>query len=1489
MKKPCFLLMLFLQIFLLLITYRTSQAAYLKNVPVSLKQPDGAVLHCYATGDEYYNWLHDADNFTIMRNPHTGYYVYAVLINGELKPSVYIAGRDNPVRAGLTKGVNISPAKMLLIRSSELKKIPEKPVRNSLKSLKSLNQGNMNNLVIFIRFSDEAEFTQDTSIYSGMFNNNPGNVSMRNYFKEVSYDSLHVSTDFYPVSVSSTVLSYQDILPRSYFQPYDSLSNTGGYQPNERKNREDSLLLRAVNAVKNQIPVSLNLDYDNDDYVDNICFIVSGATTAWSTLLWPHKSSLYTQDVYIRNKRVWSFNFQLNDYLLNNAGVGVLCHEMFHSLGAPDLYHYSYDGISPAGPWDLMENEGLVPQSMCAFMKHKYGFWIDSIPLIRTSGTYTLHPVTSSANNAYKIQLSNTPDEYFVVEYRKKTGLFESSLPGSGLLIYRINTMCGNGNADGPPDEVYFFRPGGSPSGNGVINNANFSSNVGRPSFNGTTDPYPFLSDGTPTSINIFNISSAGNTISFSVSGIEAPFASSDSATDITSSFARIYGTVNPKGFSTTVSFEYGLTAAYGNTVTPVQSPLNGNSAQVVNVDLSGLAPGSQYHFRVKAESQEGTTYSTDFIFNTECMLQSLPVVQGFNSSFIPVCWNKELVIDPLTPGAHNDAADISFVQVSASPDLNSAFEGSHFVKFNSMDASDGAIMRLVSSPFSTTGRQHINVSFEWYNTSDGLGQYNSEGVVLQWSADGSHWNELDTFLRTDTISGWAHKIRVLPASAENQQKVLIGFYFISQYGYNCYMDNVMIYDSLPAANFMTNNPVVYQFDNVSFTDLSVPNITSWSWIFTGALPDTSTLQNPSDIVYRNTGTFPVKLIVANAYGTDTIIKDHFITVKSVVDAGPDKNIVCFGSTLLNAQMYNNIGSSLLRFRWYPPAGLSDTTVRNPIASPPGNMTYIVTAIDTNFTATDTIKVNVVPLAVNAGPDVSINCQDSTQLSVVTNHPTGNFLKINTPEMIYYNIGLASFGPDILSTYVNKNTLYISSNDGCTSFPTDTFRNKIAVIDRAVCNFSLKALNAQIAGAKGVIIVNNQPGNNVMQMGAGSYGDQVHIPVIMVGNNDGLQIKNMLLSDTVNASIGYDGPALSYIWTPAAGLNDPASVHPIAKPLTTTTYTVAVSDGVCSSSSSVTVMINDPSVFLGNDTVFCHGARIVLNAHNPGSAYLWNDSSTDSVLIVSTSDTCFVRVNHPNGCYATDTILITELNIPDIADSIAGSINVCQAADQVGYTTPLINNASSYEWTLAPVIAGTFVINNNFITINWDDNYSGVALLTVFGNNMCGNGNACRKRITVMPIPSAPQITLNGSALESSSSDGNQWYLDSDVIPGATSRQYTPAQSGNYHVVVMGANGCASFPSNTINFQLGISEKSGNSKVKLYPNPAEESFVVELKEKLTGEEFRCSVYNMNGQELKSVRFKTNKTEINIKDLNKGVYFVRISGSKESAVLKLIKQ
>ena len=147
---------------------------------------------------------------------------------------------------------------------------------------------------------------------------------------------------------------------------------------------------------------------------------------------------------------------------------------------------------------------------MTAHMKMQYGRWITNIPEINIKWDLPIVSTASSTNNCYKIPSLNSSTEYFMVEYRKKTGMFETGLYGSGLLVYRVNTSCvDNGNMDGPPDELYVFRQGDSDS---YINYANLSSDVGRT----VIGPLTF-SDGSSSGIIISNIGSSGETISFNV------------------------------------------------------------------------------------------------------------------------------------------------------------------------------------------------------------------------------------------------------------------------------------------------------------------------------------------------------------------------------------------------------------------------------------------------------------------------------------------------------------------------------------------------------------------------------------------------------------------------------------------------------------------------------------------------------------------------------------------------------------------------------------------------------------------------------------------------------------------------------------------------------------------------------------------------------------------------------------------------------------
>ena len=85
MKRPFF----FFALFALLFSVQCLMAAPLRNVEVMLTQPNGEVIHCYASGDEFYNYLHDADGFTIVKG-EGGYYFYATYdADGQVVPSAY--------------------------------------------------------------------------------------------------------------------------------------------------------------------------------------------------------------------------------------------------------------------------------------------------------------------------------------------------------------------------------------------------------------------------------------------------------------------------------------------------------------------------------------------------------------------------------------------------------------------------------------------------------------------------------------------------------------------------------------------------------------------------------------------------------------------------------------------------------------------------------------------------------------------------------------------------------------------------------------------------------------------------------------------------------------------------------------------------------------------------------------------------------------------------------------------------------------------------------------------------------------------------------------------------------------------------------------------------------------------------------------------------------------------------------------------------------
>jgi M6 family metalloprotease-like protein len=694
--------------FILLITacfcLVSAHAAYLKDVPKTLTQPDGAVLHCYASGDEFFNYLHDADGFTIMQHPQTGFYVYADKRDGQLVATEFVAGRVDPASKNLKPFNLISPQEWMARRKAWQDK-------ETLINRDAPNHGTLNNISIFIRFSDDGEFTNSYSSIDKMFNDVSENaISMRSYFRAASYGAIEIPTYFYPGHNGETIISYKDSHPRSYYQPYNASNNPNGYQnEDDRREREFSLLERTVNYINANYPVptSLNLDYDNDGLVDNVCFIVRGDVGEWSSLLWPHKWSLYDRTVRINGKRVYTFNFQLAD-AAGYFNTSTMCHEMNHSLSAPDLYHYYYGtDISPAGIWDLMESTTMPPQHCGAYMKMKYGHWIDDIPEITQAGTYTLNPISSATptNVAYKIQ-SDDPNQYYVLEYRDNTSLFETGLPGSGLLVYRIDTRF-DGNASYDPangvyDEVYIFRPGGSSSMNGNLNNAYFSSNVGRDEFSASSDAYPFFTDGTiDNNFRIYNITNAGNTISFTY-GVSA----------VCDPPMNLVASVDGKDVS--LSWDAAINAQSYNIYR--NGTFIGNTSSLTYLDCN--LPYATYTYFLKSVDASGLfsasseTVTVDVTY-LQVVAEHYPNANNVNSPYVKVHW-------------YNDRSLYNVYRSSC----------------------DGGDEELIAE--NVTGNQYID--YAWAGLTPGSYKYGVSVVNGRGKSGEIHWNDSHVALNHHTL-----------------------------------------------------------------------------------------------------------------------------------------------------------------------------------------------------------------------------------------------------------------------------------------------------------------------------------------------------------------------------------------------------------------------------------------------------------------------------------------------------------------------------------------------------------------------------------------------------------------------------------------------------------------------------------------------------------------------------------------------------------------
>ncbi|GAA0083768.1 hypothetical protein UT300007_02070 [Clostridium sp. CTA-7] len=325
----------------------------------------------------------------------------------------------------------------------------------------------INNIVVLIRFKGENEFmneeksTQLNSSYN-LFNdlNNDkvsdlGSVSLNSYINDLTYGEVKVNSSFYPKG-NNTYLSIEAPQTRDFYEKYVAGSK-----------EEQEFIKWAFDSVKDNINLPQNeLDKNGDGEIDVVTFLCSGVTTG-SNMLWPHETK-FSGDTLLNGKRLATYNLinvgTNENNIFNKNLLKIAIHEFLHAFNYPDLYRYYYRG-NPVGEWDVMANTDGYGQLPLVYTRNFYSNLNMNIQEIKGDGVYNLKNSQSSNKSdvvAFKIKSPLSDKEYFMVEFRKNSGNWDSTLPGSGLIVYRINENVDPylGNRNGYPDHIYVFRSG---------------------------------------------------------------------------------------------------------------------------------------------------------------------------------------------------------------------------------------------------------------------------------------------------------------------------------------------------------------------------------------------------------------------------------------------------------------------------------------------------------------------------------------------------------------------------------------------------------------------------------------------------------------------------------------------------------------------------------------------------------------------------------------------------------------------------------------------------------------------------------------------------------------------------------------------------------------------------------------------------------------------------------------------------------------------
>ena len=209
--------------------------------------------------------------------------------------------------------------------------------------------------------------------------------------------------------------------------------------------------------------------------------------------------------------------------------------------------------------------------------------------------------------------------------------------------------------------------------------------------------------------------------------------------------------------------------------------------------------------------------------------------------------------------------------------------------------------------------------------------------------------------------------------------------------------------------------------------------------------------------------------------------------------------------------------------------------------------------------------------------------------------------------------------------------------------------------------------------------------------------------------------------------------------------------------------------------------------------------------------------------------------------------------------------------DSIPFYDCLLTTTRDYIWDFGDPASG---VNNTFNGQFPVHAFSspGIYTVTLTLPSDCNPITITQQVIANPTSAITPIITLNNIYLESTPALQYQWYLNNNIIAGATSQSYTPTANGDYTVTITDSNNCTQTSAVFNLTNVGLRTNNNPLNFSIYPNPSNQ--VIQINNP-TQKQTTFTITDLVGNVIIKTNINKVTESINIASLSNGIYLITI--------------